>query len=224
LLRIIFWKAGIEWAHLKRAFNPRPDRKIYYFAFGANLSHDVLAQRRIKVFEAFDYTLNDAALRFTQPGFYKDHGYASADAADGEVVYGKIYLILKSDEERMDYFEGVPHLGAHEKVYCQADGFVYYFYRCTTIADGLKPTREYLDYLVQAYRQMDRVPAAYLESISATEVLDRLLPMDDTGVFVSDINRWPGFLHPLLVSYERLCWRLVESLWHRSPLQWMIKM
>ena len=101
---------------------PNFDRKIYYFAFGANLSDDVLKLRRIKIFETFDYVLEDAALRFSQPGFYQDHGYASADAAEGEVVYGKMYLMLERDAQRMDYFEGVPFFAAHEKIYRQADG------------------------------------------------------------------------------------------------------
>jgi hypothetical protein len=36
-----------------------------------------------------------ASLQFTQPGFYKDHGYASAEAASDEVVYGRMYLIRR---------------------------------------------------------------------------------------------------------------------------------
>ena len=45
MLRIILWKAGFELAQLKRILWPRPERKIYYFAFGANLAREVLQQR-----------------------------------------------------------------------------------------------------------------------------------------------------------------------------------
>ncbi len=89
--------------------------------------------------------------------------------------------------------------------------------------EGLKPTQEYLDYLTTAYREMPMVPVAYIESLASTEVLEELLPPDQTGEFVRDINSWPGFLHPMLRAYEVLCLRLIEFLWNRSLLQWLIK-
>ena len=223
MLRIILWKTGFEWAHLKRILWPRADRKIYYFAFGANLSVDVLEQRRIRVYEAFDHVLEDASLQFSQAGFYREHGYASADAVEGEVVYGKIYLILESDAVRMDYFEGVPFLRVHEKVFAAVKGKDFYFYRAVNMLDGLKPTQEYLDYLVTAYRAMPDVPQAHIDAMAATEVLEHFVVQDQTGEFVRDINRWPAFIHPLLVYYEGFCLRLVEFLWNRSLLQWMIR-
>jgi hypothetical protein len=223
LLRIILWKSGFEWAQLKRILWPRADRKIYYFAFGANLSADVLELRRINVYESFDYVLEDASLQFSQAGFYKEHGYASADAADGEVVYGRMLLILERDAERMDYFEGVPFLGVHEKVFRKLNGVDFYFYRAVTRVDGLKPTQEYLDYLTTAYREMPDVPQSYIDFLAATEVLEDFIVQDQTGEFVRDIDRWPVFMHPLLVYYEGFCLRLVEFLWNRSLLQWMIR-
>ena len=224
MLRIILWKIGIEWAHLIRALWPRYPRKVYYFAFGANLCADVLAQRRIAVFEAFDYRLDGVALRFSQPGFYREHGYASADPAPGESVYGRMVLILERDAIRMDYFEGVPFIGAHDKVVCAGDGFEFFYYRTTRVVAGLKPTREYLDYLVDAYREMPQVPADYLARIEATPVLERFEPLDTADLFVRNIAGWPAWLRPALVAYERSCAKLVEFLWHRSPLQWLIRM
>ena len=223
MLRVILWKIGCEMAHLKRALWPRPGRKVYYFAFGANLSRDVLRMRRIRVFDAFDYVLEGAGLRFSLPGFYRGHGYASADDADGEAVYGRMYLILERDAVRMDYFEGVPYFGVHEKVFRDADGFRFFFYRATRPVDGLRPTREYLDYLVEAYRGMPAVPPRYLARMEATEVLLSFEPLDETGIFVGDLERWPAALHPLLLGYERLCSKVVELLWHRSLLQWLIR-
>ncbi len=223
MLRVLLWKLGIEWAHLLRALSPQVDNRVFYFAFGANLSPDVLTQRRIKVFDSFDYQLENAALRFTQPGFYRNHGYASADAAEGEVVYGRMYEILVRDAVRMDYFEGVPYFGAHEKIFQKNDNLEFFFYRTTRIRGGLKPTREYLDYLLEAYRQMPEIDAGYIATLSETEVLDELLPLDETGIFIRNIDRWPGWMRPLLVRYERWCTRVVEYIWHRSLLQRLIK-
>lgn len=223
MLRIILWKAGFEWAQLRRVLSPRIERKIYYFAFGANLSPEVLEQRRIRIYEAFDYVLDDAALRFSLGGFYRDHGYASADISEGEVVYGKMYLILERDALRMDYYEGVPFLDVHEKVFGQVNGSEFYYYRGIRTLRGLKPTQEYLDYLITGYHEMPGVPLSYIESLGATEVLEEFLPQDQTGEYVKDINRWPVSIHPLLIFYESCCLRLVEFLWNRSLLQWMIK-
>lgn len=223
MLRVILWKAGFEWAQLKRILSPCTERKIYYFAFGANLSPDVLKQRKIRVYEAFDYVLDNAALRFSLAGFYRDHGYASADAAEGEVVYGKMYLILERDALRMDYFEGVPFLGVHEKVFRRVNGSDFYYYRGVKKLQGLKPTQEYLDYLINGYSEMAEVPQVYIDSLAATNVLEEFLPQDQTGEYVKDINRWPGLVHPLLTFYESSCLRLVEFLWNRSLFHWMIK-
>ena len=224
MLKVVLWKIGCEWAHLIRALWPCADRKVYYFAFGANLSQQVLTQRRIKVFEVFDYILKDAALRFSQPGFYHEHGYASADSAAGEVVYGRMYLILERDALRMDYFEGVPYFEVHEKVIRVEDDLEFYYYRTTRHAEGLKPTQEYLDYILTAYREMDIVPDQYLKSLESTEVLQHFVADDRTGTFVENLDAWPLLLQPLLIRYERLCSRMVEFLWHRSPLQWMIRL
>ena len=223
MLRIFLWKLGSEWSNLKRILRPRSDRRVYYFAFGANLSADILQQRSIGFYEAFDYVLDDAALRFSQGGFYKDHGYASADAAPGERVYGRMYLIRESDAERMDYFEGVPFLQAHDKIFQQYHGSEFYFYRAVAPAKNLKPTQEYLDYLTVAYREMDCVPDSYVESMESTGVLENFEPQNKTGEFVHNIDRWPAGLHPLLIRYESFCHRLVEALWNRSLFDWMIR-
>ena len=223
MLRIFLWKLGFEWSNLKRILQPRSDHRIYYFAFGANLSADILNQRRITVYETFDYILENAVLRFSLSGFYKDHGYASADVAVGEKTYGRMYLIRQSDAKRMDYFEGEPFLKVHDKIFQQYQGSPFYYYRAVVPTDKLHPTQEYLDYLTIAYREMDCVPDSYLEAMEATEVLGTLEPQDRVGEYVRDINRWPSILHPLLIVYENFCHRLVEALWNRSLLDWMIK-
>ena len=196
---------------------------MYYFAFGANLSPDILRLRRIGVYETFDYVLENAVLNFSQRGFYKHHGFASADASVGDRVYGKMYLIRQSDAKRMDYFEGVPFLKAHSKIVQQVQGKPFYFYRSQTPLNDLKPTQQYLNYLTNAYRNMDIVPSQYIEALLATKVLKALEPQDQTGVFVRYLSRWPKALHPLLKLYEKHCHRLVEALWNRSLLGWMIR-
>jgi len=167
--------------------------------------------------------LEDTVLNFSQRGFYKNHGFASADASVGDCVYGKMYLIRQSDAKRMDYFEGVPFLKAHAKIVQQVQGKPFYFYRSQIPLNGLKPTQQYLNYLTHAYRNMDIVPSQYTDALLATKVLKTLEPQDQTGVFVRHLSRWPKVLHPLLKHYEKHCHQLVEALWNRSLVGWMIR-
>jgi|TARA_B110000285_G_scaffold155752_1_gene173784 gamma-glutamylcyclotransferase (GGCT)/AIG2-like uncharacterized protein YtfP len=208
---------------LLRIIRPNSDKRVYYFAFGANLSPKILRLRRICVYETFDYVLEDAVLNFSQRGFYKNHGFASADASMGDRVYGKMYLIRQSDAKRMDYFEGVPFLKAHAKIVQQAQGKPFYFYRSRAPLNDLKPTQQYLDYLTSAYSNMSIVPRQYTDALLATKVLKTLEPSDQTGVFVRHLSHWPKAFHPLLKHYEKHCHRLVEALWNRSLLGWMIR-
>jgi hypothetical protein len=123
----------------------------------------------------------------------------------------------------MDYFEGVPYLHAHEKIFRQTEDFRFYFYRAIEMLEGLKPTQEYLDYICNAYQQMDCVPDEYLGSLKQTEVLEHFEVAQETGDFVSDIHCWPKYLHPLLIWYEGFCLRTVEYIWNLSLIQWAIK-
>ena len=223
MLRILFWKIGFEWAQIKRLLAPRSEEKIFYFAFGANLCTDIMQRRGIRIYDEFPYVLDNAELRFSQSGFYTGHGYASADPSLGAKVYGKMYLILESDALRMDYYEGVPFLDVHHKIFQQSDSLTFYYYRARMPLEGLKPTQEYLDYLVNAYREMEIVPDQYTDTLAAATVLEEYLPQNQTGDFVRHINRWPTFLHPLLVRYEGYCLLLVKFLWNRSAFQSLIK-
>jgi len=223
LLRILLWKLGAEWASLIRLLRPQSDHRIYYFAFGANLSPEVLTQRRMTIYETVDYILDDAELRFSQPGFYKDHAYASADEAAGQKVYGKLYLIKQSDAKRMDYFEGEPFLNVHDKIFREYQGSPFYYYRAVAPAENLKPTQEYLDYITTAFREMGCVPEPYIALMEATEVLEHFEQQDKTGQFIRNLERWPKAMHPLLIKYEAICNQTVEWLWNRSLVDWIIK-
>jgi len=223
LHRILLWKMGAELAHLKRALSPRHDKKIYYFAFGANLSQEILESRKIEVFEEFDYVLGDAALRFTRHGFFKNHGFASADPEPGKKVYGKMYLILERDARRMDYFECVPFIKSHERIIGQAEEFDFFFYRTSRVTPGLKPTREYLDYITNAYEQMGLVPEDYLRDLKATKVLEEFLPHDEPRGLIKHFNRWPQFSWPMLIAYEKLFVKIVRHTYDKSLFQWTIR-
>ena len=70
---------------------------------------------------------------------------------------------------------------------------------------------------------MPAVPSEYLCLLGATEVLEQLHPIDSSGWFVRNPERWPGFMQGALVAYERLCLKAIEFAWHRSLLQALIR-
>ncbi len=164
------------------------------FSLRVTLGPDILQSRRIAVPEEFDYVLDDTALRFTKLGFFKGHGFASADHGPGEKVYGKMYLILERDAKRMDYFEGVPFLDAHERIIGQAEEFDFFFYRTSQVTQGLKPTQEYLDFIINSCEQMSLVPEDYLRDLKATEVLEEFFPLDEPRGRIKNFYSWPRFL------------------------------
>lgn len=176
--RVVLWRLGADWRDLLRVLAPG-EATVLYFAFGANVSTDVLAQRRIFPFEESDYALADHELRFTQQSPYAGVGFASADHAPGRVVYGKLYRILASDLRRLDYYEGVAFLRRHRRVRRVDGGREIWFYQATDPVAGLAPTEQYRAHLVGGLAQRADVPAPYLTRLAnletrECEVLTRL--------------------------------------------------
>jgi hypothetical protein len=55
-----------------------------------------LKLRNARVCEVLGYVLEGVKLRFSQSGFYENHGYAFADVTPGEKIYGQMYLTKNS--------------------------------------------------------------------------------------------------------------------------------
>ncbi len=179
--RVFLWRFGADWHNLRRALFPG-DATVFYFAFGANLSDDVLRERRVFPLDQCDYALADHELRFTQQSPYAGVGFASADHAPGQMVYGRLYRILKSDLRRLDYFEGVAFLARHRRVQWQDGEREIHFYQATEPVDGLAPTAEYRSHIVEGLASRDDVPEAYLQWLANLE----------TREFVT-LTQLPGF-------------------------------
>ena len=85
------------------------------------------------------------------------------------------------------------------------------------------PSEEIVPFARRPDGYVPGVPLHYLQSLQSTEVLEELRPIDRTGLFVRNAERWPRQLEKLLLLYERLCLKAVELVWHRSPLQLLIR-
>ena len=98
-----------------------PER-VAYLAFGANLSESILRQRRIRPLASEYFTLRDFGLRFDHPAPYAGCGYASAEPAPGEKLYGCLYVLSGRDAARMDFYEVTPVIGRYRRTWVEQDG------------------------------------------------------------------------------------------------------
>ncbi len=167
MFRYLLWRLSFELCNIRRLLGHGPER-VKYLAFGANLSEAVLRERRISPLAVEHFTLRDHGLRFDHPSAWAGCGYASVDPAPGESVYGYLYTLSGRDAARMDFYEGVPVISRYRKTWVQQDGERLFFYQTNLSTPGLKPTAEYLGYIVEGLRSHPQVEQNYLQTIAAT--------------------------------------------------------
>lgn len=168
MLRYVIWRLLFEAANFRRLLLGHGRERVLYLAFGANLCDAILQQRRIHPFAARRYTLNDHALRFDHPSPWSGCGYASAEYAPGEKLYGYLYTLSARDAERMDFYEAVPVINRYRRCYVEQGGERIFFYQTRRSTPGLKPTAQYLGYIVDGLRAHPDVDADYFERLAAT--------------------------------------------------------
>ena len=166
MFRYLLWRLRFEWCNLKRLCGHGPER-VEYLAFGANLSDDIMRKRRITPFASRPFTLRDHGLRFDHPAPWHNCGYASAEPAPGECVYGYLYTLSARDAARMDFYEVVPVLKRYRRTVVVQDGVELFFYQTNRSTPSLKPTDEYLGYIVNGLADHPDVEDSYREAIAA---------------------------------------------------------
>jgi hypothetical protein len=168
MFRYLLWRLRFEACNIRRLFG-HGDERLLYLAFGANLSDAILRERRITPFAARPFTLREYGLRFDHPAPWAGCGYASAEPAPGESLHGYLYTLSGRDAARMDYYEVVPVLGRYRRTVVEQDGEEIFFYQTNRSAPGLKPSAEYLGYIVEGLKKHPEVGADYLAAIGAIE-------------------------------------------------------
>lgn len=166
MVRYLAWRIMFELCNLRRLFGHGPER-VQYLAFGANLSDDILRERKIAPFDSRPFTLRDFGLRFNHPAPWVGCGYASAEPAEGENLYGYVYTLSGRDAARMDFYEVVPIVRRYRRTWVEQDGERVFFYQTNRATPDLQPTEEYLGYIVEGLRAHPDVEEAELAVISA---------------------------------------------------------
>lgn len=171
MLRYLLWRLGFESCNLLRLLGHGPEQ-VNYLAFGANLCGDVLHERRIEPLAVRPFALRDHGLRFDHPAPYAGCGYASVEPAPGETVYGYLLTLSGRDAARMDYYEVVPVIRRYRRTWVEQDGVRLYFYQTNRSTPGLRPTAQYLGYIVDALNSHPEACADYRRQLAATETLE----------------------------------------------------
>ena len=172
MIRYLVWRLLFEACNITRLFGHGPDR-VQYLAFGANLSDEIMRQRRISPFAVEPFTLRDHALRFDHPAPWEGCAYASAEPAPGESLHGFLYALSGRDAARMDFYEVVPILKRYRRTYVEQDGQRLFFYQTNRPTPDLRPTDEYLGFITEGLGSHPDVSANYRSMIAATATAER---------------------------------------------------
>jgi len=167
MIRCIIWRLLFEACNLTRLFG-HGSEQVQYLAFGANLSDTVLKQRRITPFAVEHFTLRDYGLRFNHPSRWVGCGFASAEQAPGESLHGFLYTLSARDAARMDFYEVVPVLKRYRRTFVEQDGVTLFFYQTNLPTPYLKPSTEYLGYIIEGLELHPDASAEYCNAVAAT--------------------------------------------------------
>lgn len=129
--------------------------EIYYFAYGANLSKDIMRKRVGDWKEVKRAVLDGYRLCF---GVYSKSwkgGAADIRECEGGRVYGAVYLISEEQLSMLDRCEGVPSVYMRRKVKVRTeDGELdAVTYVAANPKDYVRPSQEYLANVLKGLRQ-----------------------------------------------------------------------
>lgn len=215
MLRYVVWRLLFEICNIRRLPGHGKER-VRYLAFGANLSESIMNERRIRPFAMRPFTLKDHGLRFDHPSPWVGCGYASAEPAAGEAVHGFLYTLSVRDAARMDFYEAVPVINRYRRTWIEQDGERVYFYQTNRSTPNLKPTEEYLGYIVNGLASHPDASDEYRALMASTET-------GEPGKFVSSYL-WnqpedrAGWRRDLINLYQRVVLFIFLKLLYRYSL------
>ena len=146
-----------------------------YFAYCSNMGCDMLPERGVRFSKRERAVLKGYRLLFNKRTTRNpEEGYANIVKDEDGVVEGILYEIADKDIERLDRYEGYPQHYHRQKVKVRLQSgdvveAVVYIARQEMTAEGLKPTREYLNLLLKGCVLLSK---EYCEKLRNTQTLD----------------------------------------------------
>ena len=146
-----------------------------YFAYGSNISERRIGDERKVPYTSRTFAvLEDYELLFDKTSATKGKGYANISPARGKHVEGFLYDTTDAGIAILDNYEGYPvHYERHRLVVSTPTGraeAVAYVAPSSQRAQGLCPSRDYLDYLLDGREEFSE---EYLLRLERQAVFER---------------------------------------------------
>lgn len=148
---------------------------MYYFAYGSNMSVQRMKERGIEFTERIPAVLIGYRLEFNKIASRNPkEGYANIVPDKNKKVEGALYEISDNCLLILDRYEGYPRHYKREKVKVQFNNgqeveAVTYIAQSDKVQTGLKPSRDYLDFLLAG---KDVLSEEYYNRFTEIETLD----------------------------------------------------
>lgn len=146
-----------------------------YFAYGSNMDPERMKKRDINFLQREHATLKCYTLKFNKLASRNPkEGYANIFPDRTGVVEGVLYNISDSDIATLDRYEGYPDHYDRINVMVQLDDVheveaIAYIAQANKVREGLKPSRDYLNYLLAA---KDILSEPYYRRLESLETLE----------------------------------------------------
>lgn len=146
-----------------------------YFAYGSNMDPDRMRERGVNFLKREHAILEGWRLKFNKIYSRNDtEGYANIEKDTESAVEGILYEIRDSDIKKLDRYEVYPNHYERLRVSVKlGDGkeveAITYIAKSDKVREGLKPSKEYLSYLIKG---CDLLSEEYCERLKRWETLD----------------------------------------------------
>lgn len=148
---------------------------MWYFAYGSNMSKNRMRSRNVRFSKRRHAVLKGWRLEFNKIASHnRREGYANIVRDENSTVEGVLYEIPDSDLQKLDQCEGYPSHYNRIEVEVQLDNgskvrALTYVANPEKVKSGLKPSKEYLSYLLEG---SDLLSEEYRRKLSGLETLD----------------------------------------------------
>lgn len=124
---------------------------VFYYAYGSNMSEQRMLDRKITFFSRKFGILKDYKLVFNKISKSNNNiSFANIVESIGDFVEGVIYEINEYDIKKLDKFEGYPVHYTRKNVIIDNISCVVYVAQNEWVKEGIYPTKEYINYLLEA--------------------------------------------------------------------------
>lgn len=158
-----------------------------YFAYGSNMNPQRMKDREINFSKRELAILKDYKLCFNKQAYRNpNEGYANLIPKKDIVAEGILYEIDESDIEKLDKLEGYPYHYNKETIRIELSNdkkvnALVYIAKPDKIKDGLKPSKEYLNHLLEGKHLISENYYNFLQSFDTLEASNQ-----------SDVNNKKG--------------------------------